>query len=280
MLLLEAGGEDKHPFQMMPLAFLKVGESKTYNWMYETEPEPHMNGRRIPIGRGKGLGGSSSINALINMRGHRRDYDRWKEAGLEGWGYADVLPYFKRAETDWRGEGPYHGGSGPIHMSPMDFPDMLFDRMRTAAQAAGVPYSEDANGAQQEGISRMDGTIGEGMRSSTARCYLRPAIGRRNLTVRTHALTHRVIVEQGRAVGVAYAWNGKLVESRAQREVILSAGAVATRSVAMAPEAPGRFSTTICCPNASASFGAAWRTVTSAMPPGEKPTTMRMGLAG
>lgn len=233
VLLLEAGGPDRHPFQLMPLAFIRVGESRTYNWHYATEPEPHMNGRRIPIGRGKGLGGSSSINALINMRGHRRDYDVWREQGLEGWGYDDVLPYFKRAETDWRGAGPYHGGSGPIHMSPMDFPDMLFDRMRAAAQAAGIPYSEDANGAQQEGISRMDATIGGGQRSSTARCYLRPAMNRPNLTVHTHALTLRVLVERQRAVGVEYVWNGQIREARAAREVVLSAGTYNTPQILM-----------------------------------------------
>lgn len=233
VLLLEAGGKDRHPFQVMPLAFLTVGQSRTYNWHYETEPEPAMNNRRIPIGRGKGLGGSSSINALICIRGHRRDYDRISEMGLAGWGYADVLPYFRKLETNWRGETPYHGGDGPIHVTPMNYKDMLYEPMREAAKAIGIPHNEDPNGAVQEGISRMEATIGGGKRSSTAREYLYPAMHRPNLTVRTGALTLRVIVEKGRAVGVEYACGGKIVEDRVNREVLLCAGAYGSPQVLM-----------------------------------------------
>lgn len=233
VLLLEAGGRDRHPFQLMPLAFLTVGRSRTYNWHYETEPEPAMNNRRIPIGRGRGLGGSSSINALICVRGHRRDYDRIAEMGLEGWGYADVLPYFRKLESNWRGETAYHGGSGPIQVTPMDFEDMLYEPMREAAGAIGIPHNDDPNGAAQEGISRMEATIGRGRRSSTAREYLYPAMGRPNLTVRTGALTLRVIVERGRAVGVEYACGGQICEDRVNREVLLSAGAYGSPQVLM-----------------------------------------------
>jgi choline dehydrogenase len=224
VLLLEAGGKDSHPFQVMPLAFIKVGESRRYNWHYESEPEPALNDRRIPIGRGRGLGGSSSINALICNRGHRRDYDRWQEAGLEGWGYAEVLPYFRKLETDWRGATPYHGGDGPIKVTRMEHPEHLYEALRGAAQALGIPHNDDPNGEHQEGISRMEATIGDGKRSSTARAYLYPALGRPNLTVRTGALTLRILVENARAVGVAYSCDGQSLEARADREVLLSAG--------------------------------------------------------
>ena len=169
VLLLEAGGPDRHPFQLMPIAFLKVAQDRTYNWAYESEPEPGLNGRRLPIPRGKTLGGTSSINAMICIRGHPRDYDRWREQGLDGWGYADVLPYFRRLESSWRGEGPYHGATGPVGTSLIDYPDMLFDPLVQAAQAAGIPLSDDPNGASQDGISRMEATVSSGKRSSTAR---------------------------------------------------------------------------------------------------------------
>lgn len=231
VLLLEAGGKDRHPFQLMPLAFLKVGQSRVYNWHYETEPEPAMNGRRIPIGRGRGLGGSSSINALICIRGHRRDYERIKEMGMEGWGYSDVLPYFKKLENNWRGETPYHGSDGPIRISRMDYKELLYSSLREAAKGLGIEHNDDPNGAVQEGISPMEATIGDGKRSSTARGYLYPAIGRPNLTVRTGALTLRIIIERGRAVGVEYACGGKICEDRVNREVLLSAGAYGSPQV-------------------------------------------------
>lgn len=224
VLLLEAGGKDRHIFQLMPLVFQKVVASDNYNWKYETEPEPCMDNRRLPIPRGKTLGGSSSINALICMRGHRRDYERFREAGLEGWGYADVLPYFRRLESNWRGATPYHGGDGPIRVTPINYPQMLFEPLLDAAKAAGIPHNEDPNGERQEGISRMEATIGEGRRSSTARAYLYPAMGRPNLTVRTGAMTLRILLEGKRAVGVEYAWNGQVRQARAGREVLLSAG--------------------------------------------------------
>ncbi len=233
VLLLEAGGRDRHPFQLLPIAFLKVVASRTYNWKYESEPEPGMDNRRIPIPRGKALGGSSSINALICMRGHRRDYERLSEAGLEGWGYADVLPYFRRLETHWRGESLYHGGSGPIHVSPMDYPDMLFEPVREAALAAGIPHNDDANGETQEGISRLDATIGSGKRSSTARGYLYPALARPNLSVETGALTTRILLDKGRAVGVEYLQGGQVKQAHANREVLLSAGSYNSPQILM-----------------------------------------------
>ena len=224
VLLLEAGGTDRHPLQLMPIAFQQVLKSPAYNWQFESEPEPGLYGRRLPIPRGKTLGGSSSINASISIRGNPRDYDLWRQQGLVGWGYADVLPYFRRLESHWRGDGPYHGGDGPVRVTPMDHPDMLYEPMRQAAAAAGIPANDDPNGAAQEGISRMEATIGDGRRSSTARAYLYPAMTRRNLTIATGALTSRILVEKGRAVGVEYIAAGKLQRARAEREVVLSAG--------------------------------------------------------
>ncbi|MBV8913443.1 MAG: GMC family oxidoreductase N-terminal domain-containing protein, partial [Acetobacteraceae bacterium] len=233
VLLLEAGGRDRHPLQLMPIAFLKVAEHRGFNWRYESEPEPGLNGRRLPIPRGKTLGGTSSINAMICIRGHRRDYDRWREQGLEGWGYDDLLPYFKRLETSWRGEGAFHGGSGPIKVSKVDLPDMLFEPLVAAAQAAGVPVCDDPNGPEQEGISRMEATVGEGRRSSTARAYLYPAMGRPNLTVATGALTRRLLIERGRAAGVEYVRDGRLEQARAEREVVLCGGAYNSPQILM-----------------------------------------------
>ena len=225
VLLLEAGGRDRHPLQLMPIAFIKVAEHKDYNWHYESEPEPGLDGRRLAIPRGKALGGTSSINAMICSRGHRRDYERWAEAGLDGWGYEDVLPYFKRLESSWRGETQFHGGSGPIRVSPIGGPDMLFEPLQEAAEAAGIPFCDDPNGATQEGLSRMEATIGGGMRSSTARAYLYPVMARRNLTVATGALTRRIIIEHGRATGVEYAQGGQPHRAHAAREVIVCSGA-------------------------------------------------------
>ena len=224
VLLLEAGGRDRHPLQLMPIAFLKVAHHRTYSWNYESEPEPGLNGRRLPIPRGKALGGSSSVNAMICIRGHRRDYDLWRQQGLPGWSYADVLPYFRRLERSWRGDGPFHGGDGPVAVTPMQSPDMLWEPLRQAAEAAGIPFTDDPNGAEQEGISRMEATIGGGKRASTARAYLHPAMNRPNLTVVTGALTHRVVLEGGRAVGVEYSVRGEVRRARAEREVVLSGG--------------------------------------------------------
>ena len=201
VLLIEAGGMDRHPFQLMPLVFLTVGATPGFNWNYQTEPEPGLHGRRLPIARGRTLGGSSSINALIYSRGNPRDYDAW---GIPGWGYADVLPYFRKLESHWRGAGPYHGGDGPIRVTPIDFPDMLFEPLVEAARSAGIALNEDPYGARQEGIGRMEATIGEGRRSSTARAYLHPARARPNLDIRSGALVRRILIEKGRAVGVEY----------------------------------------------------------------------------
>ena len=233
VLLLEAGGRDRHPLQLMPIAFLKVVNQRGSGWGYESEPEPGLNGRRLPIPRGKTLGGTSSINAMICIRGHRQDYDLWQQQGLDGWGYADVLPYFKRLETSWRGETEYHGGSGPVGVSRIDYPDMLFEPLAKAAQAAGVRLCDDPNGVEQEGISRMEATVGGGKRSSTARAYLYPAMARRNLTIETGAMTTRILIEQGRAVGVEYVRDGAVQRVYADGEVIVSGGAYNSPQILM-----------------------------------------------
>jgi choline dehydrogenase len=223
VLMVEAGGSDRHPFHAMPIAFLKAVARRKANWNYESEPEPGLNGRRLAIPRGKLLGGTSSINAQIAIRGHRRDYDRWSEQGLDGWSYAGVLPYFRRLENHWRGESAVHGAAGPISISRMDHPDMLYGPLREAAEAAGITEYDDPNCAEPEGLSRMEASVGAGARASTSRGYLRMA--RKNLIALTGALATRVLIEKGRAVGLEYRRQGKLGEARAAREVVLSGGA-------------------------------------------------------
>lgn len=225
VLLLEAGPRDRHPFQLMPLAFLKVALGRFGTWQYKTEPEPFLHGRQLDIPRGRTLGGTSSINAMIAIRGHRRDFDRWSEQGAAGWSYADVLPCFKRLETHWRGAGPHHGGDGPVRITRPEGADLLWEPLRDAGLAAGFPLCDDPNGAEQDGISRIESTIGDGMRSSAARAYLYPALRRANLAIRTHALAHRVLVANGRATAVEYGQRGRVATARATREIIVCGGA-------------------------------------------------------
>jgi choline dehydrogenase len=222
VLLLEAGPRDRHPLQAMPLAFPRVATGRIGTWQFESEPEPELHGRRLAIPRGRTLGGTSSVNAMIAIRGNRRDFDDW---GLPGWSYAEVLPYFKKLETHWRGAGPWHGGDGPVHISRMEGPDLLWEPLLEAAEAAGIPYCDDPNGPEQDGVSRMESTVYRGRRVSSARAYLYPAEDRPNLTVETGALVHRVVVRGGRAIGVQYARGRQLLTAIANGEVILSAGA-------------------------------------------------------
>jgi len=225
VLLLEAGRRDDHPFGLMPIAFPRVATDRGYVWPLESEPEPGLDRRPLPAWRGKMLGGCSSINAMINVRGSPRDFDAWRARGLEGWDYASVLPYFKRLETSWRGESPFHGASGPVGNTPVDYPESLFVPLQQAAVNMGVPLVEDHHAEQQEGFSRIELTVSRGRRASTARAYLEPAKNRPNLTVLTGAHVTRVTLEGRRATGVEYLRNGQVTRVRAAREVVLCGGA-------------------------------------------------------
>ncbi len=226
VLLLEAGPPDRHPYISIPLGLGRMHDSGMFDWGYETEAEPNLNGRKIEAMRGKVLGGSSSINVMAYTRGNRGDYDRWAQKGARGWSYADVLPYFKRAETWEGGENSWRGGSGPLGTQYAKTPDSLFDAWVEAGKAVGLPTTSDYNGKQQEGFGRGQYTIRDGRRSSSSRAYLRPARRRANLTVETGAQVTRVVMQGTRATGVEYL-NGSGDRSRmeAGREVILASGA-------------------------------------------------------
>lgn len=225
VLVLEAGKPDNDWLIRIPLGVGKVWVSPKYNWDYTSEPEPHVDGRQIWHPRGKVLGGSSSINMMAYVRGHRGDYDRWRQMGLTGWGYADVLPYFKRMEAFELGEDAYRGVSGALRTKRNDTREPWFDAVVEAGKAAGYKATDDYNGAEQEGFARMQFSIGGGRRCSAAVAYLHPAMKRPNLTVETSAHATRVVFEGNRAVGIAYRRDGKDVTVRATREVILSGGA-------------------------------------------------------
>ncbi|MGH8326382.1 MAG: GMC family oxidoreductase, partial [Steroidobacteraceae bacterium] len=223
VLVLEAGGPDNQFFYRLAMGFHSWRYPQT-SWRYETEPEPNLENRRIQVPRGKVLGGSSTINAMLYSRGHPHDYDSWAQAGCSGWSYAEVLPYFKRSETNWRGEGPYHGGSGPLQVSRIETSSFR-EPVLEAARTLGYPVTEDHHGALHEGFGVGDTTTTRrGRRSSAARAYLRPAQSRANLSVETGALATRVVLEAGRAVGVEYQHEGQPQVARARREVILCGG--------------------------------------------------------
>ena len=224
VLLLEAGGRDNQFFYRLALGFHSWRYPET-NWSYLTDPEPTLDDRQLPVPRGKVLGGSSSINAMLYSRGHPRDYDLWRQMGCEGWGFADVLPYFKRSETNWRGESAFHGGSGPLQVSRVDTRKLLHEPVIEAARRLGYPITDDHHGELPEGFGGGDTTTtSRGRRSSAARAYLHPAMDRPNLTVHADALATRVLIENRRAVGLDYTREGKPVSVRAKREVILSGG--------------------------------------------------------
>jgi choline dehydrogenase len=231
VLLLEAGGPDRGLMSWtihMPAALAEPLKSERFNWAFMSEPEPHMDGRRIYHPRGRVLGGSSSINGMAYVRGHARDYDRWAQRGLRGWDYAHVLPYFRRAETHEYGEDPYHGGDGPLRVSVGRLDHPLYAAWVEAGRQAGYPITNDMNGHQQEGLGRMDRTAWNGERWSAAKAYLRPALSRPNLTVIDRALVGRIDFDGARALGVTYRRRGQEASVRAERETILSGGAFAS----------------------------------------------------
>ena len=226
--LLEAGPGDKNFLIHMPMGYAALMKTGWVDWGYHTEPQAGMGGRRLYCPRGKVLGGSSSVNAMIYIRGVPSDYDMWAQLGNRGWAWDKVLPYFKKAETYWQGADSYHGGDGPLKVTRPGVAHPLNAAWIEAGREAGYPYTADFNGAQQEGFGPLDCTIARGRRASAAVCYLRPATKRPNLTVITRAQATRILVQRGRAVGVEYAQKKQRHEIQASREVILSGGAINT----------------------------------------------------
>ena len=225
VLLVEAGGSDDHFLINMPLGFLRALFNPAYTWGYMSEPEPTLNGRSLWLPRGKLLGGSSSINGMFYMRGHSRDFDHWRALGCEGWGYADVLPYFKRMESSWRGAGPWHGADGPLPIAPIDNRKLLHAPLMASAAAAGFAVSEDLHGEQEEGFARGEITVdSRGRRANTARAYLNPVRQRANLTVMSNTLTLGVRIEHGVARGIDCLQAGVRKSFHAEREVLLCGG--------------------------------------------------------
>jgi choline dehydrogenase len=225
VLLLEAGPKDSNPWIHIPVGYYKTMYNPRLGWGYETEAVPEAGGRKMPWPRGKVLGGCSSINGLVYMRGQREDFDHWRQLGNTGWGYDDVLPYFRRAENQPRGADDYHGVGGPLGVSDLPRTE-LCDAYIAACEQAGIPRNDDFNGEVQEGAGYFQVTSWKGRRNSTARAYLKPARRRSNLRVVTEAQATGIIMEGKRAVGVRYKRGGLMVEARASAEVVLSGGAI------------------------------------------------------
>jgi len=227
VLLLEAGPSDRHWAIDMPSGLGRLLADDRFNWAYTSEPEPYLDNRRLSHPRGRVVGGSSSINGMMYVRGHARDYDRWAQSGCRGWSYADVLPYFRRAENSQRKADAYHGNDGPLRVTtPNGSAGVLGEAFIEAGQQAGYPYTPDCNGAQQEGFGPTDRTTHEGRRWSTARGYLDPVRGRANLSIVTGALALEILIEGERATGIAYAVGRERRTAIAEREVILCGGAI------------------------------------------------------
>jgi choline dehydrogenase len=234
VLLIEAGGRDKSAMIHMPAGIpALLGKPNPYNWYYETEGQLHLNNRKLYWPRGRGWGGSSSINGMIYIRGHARDYDGWRQMGCDGWSFADVLPYFKRSEANENGGNDFHGGAGPLRVSNGRSDNPLFKSFVRAGLEAGHKPTADFNGAQQEGFGPYQLTIHEGKRWSAAKAYLHDAVKRPNLTIESHAHVARILFEGNRATGVEFVQNKQSHKVLATREVLLSGGAVNTPQVLM-----------------------------------------------
>ena len=229
VLVIEHGGTDAGPFIQMPAALSYPMNMKRYDWGYMSEPEPHLDGRSLVVPRGKVIGGSSSINGMVYVRGHAMDFDHWRDSGADGWSYADVLPYFRRMET-WHdgghgGDSYWRGKDGPLHVSRGPRENPLFKAFVEAGKQAGYEATDDYNGEKQEGFGPMEQTVHNGRRWSAANAYLRPALKRENVSL-TRALAQRIVIEDGRAVGVEVVRGGKTETLRARREVILAASSI------------------------------------------------------
>jgi len=231
VLLLEAGGPDTNPWIHVPVGYFKTMHNPKTDWCYVTEPDAGIANRQLQWPRGKVLGGSSSINGLLYVRGQREDYDRWVELGNEGWSYAEVLPYFKKSEDQERGASEYHGVGGPLKVSDLRLRRPIADHFIAGAKDIGIPFNEDCNGAVQEGVGYFQQNAYNGLRWSTAKGFLRPAKNRPNLIVKTRAQATRVLFEGKRAVGVEYRQGEQLHQVRAVAEVILSAGAIGSPQI-------------------------------------------------
>ena len=226
VLLLEAGKKDRSPFIHMPAGVGQLIAGKAYNWSFDTAPEPQLENRRLFWPRGKGLGGSSSINGMVYIRGHAQDFDRWRQLGNEGWSYEEVLPYFKRSMNQERGADEFHGVGGPLNVKDGASPLPTHKVFIQAGIEAGYDFNADFNGAEQEGVGPFQLTKVGNQRCSAARGYLAPVLARPNLTVVTGARLLRVLFENKQAVGVTYDLKGAAITAKAAKEVLLCAGAV------------------------------------------------------
>jgi choline dehydrogenase-like flavoprotein len=245
ILVLEAGGWDRDPWIHIPLGWGKILQNRLHDWMYFCEPEENVNGRRVECARGKVVGGSSSVNAMAYVRGNRGDYDRWAASGLSEWSYAKLLPYFRRQESWEGGASLYRGGDGPLFTQACKYSDPLVDAFAEAGCNSGRGWTDDYNGARQEGFGRLQMTIRNGRRASGATAYLRPVLGRKNLSIAVKTLVTCIIIERGRAVAVEYVRDGKTERVNASQEVIVASGAINSPQLLMLsgvgdPEALGR----------------------------------------
>src|SRR3954447_24563128 len=226
VLLLEAGPAG-NPWTHVPIGYAKMITNPAVNWLYSSEPEPATNGRRIPVPRGRMLGGSSALNGLAFVRGQRQDFDTWAQLGNPGWSYADVLPFFRRMERyEGGGDDRFRGRDGPLRVTNPEPRDPIYAAVIAAAAEVGIPHNPDYNGATQDGIAMSQATIAGGRRMSTAACYLAPARGRPNLRIETGALAEALLLDGTRCVGVRYSVGGAVHEARAGREVVVSGGSV------------------------------------------------------
>lgn len=222
--LIEAGGWDKSPFIHMPAGYFRLMQTGQLDWGYHTVPQRHVNNRKMFIPRAKSIGGCTTVNGMIYTRGDRTDYDRWAAMGNDGWGYEDILPYFRKAETWAGGATPVHGGHGPLKTSRFGIKNPIAKAFVESGVQMGFPYNDDLNGGRQEGLGPCDSTLADGIRSSVSRCYISNIKHRPNLNVITQALVSRILIENGRAIGVEYLEGGATRQLMANNEVILSGG--------------------------------------------------------
>ncbi len=231
VLVLEYGGTDRGPLIQMPSALSIPMNMKLYNWGFESEPEPHLGGRRLATPRGKVMGGSSSINGMVYVRGHAKDFDAWEDMGAAGWGFADVLPYFKRLENVEGGQAGWRGLDGPMHVKRGRKLNPLYKAFIEAGRQAGYPLTSDYNGQQQEGFADMEMTVRQGVRWSAANAYLKPALKTGRVKLIKGALARRVLLEGKRATGVEYELGGEVLKATARREVIVAASTINTPAI-------------------------------------------------